>query len=373
MKKALMYMIMAGFLQACHNPIDEMKIINQITAPSTDVMRDFANQFEALHGTVDPQLSWMTAANAVAEVDMSDLPKEQDYYVHFYTADPRQGLSYCFLLAEYKVKGGATLNLEYDYPIALDNVFVTAISESGISYTTRIDTRVEEAGSVLFDKELAEETDLTFEPMRYRICYEGFTGEPSLDFDFNDVVAEIEYVRGNTVAKVNVLAAGCECASQLSYKRSTTKKDELGDVLFEEVHDALGFPGWFDHGIKQMTYPILNTGMNQTGQIGTTTLNLNEDAGKSITEIAPNLIAGFSLPSDKKGKKENITSSSIPVYKGVSYPQAILVAYPDWEWPKEYIRLSVAYSKFRLWMANPQDYANWYGGKDWKTANDAVN
>lgn len=342
-----------------------MEDLQQI--PSTDSQNDFAKEFTRLYGVVSADMSWMTVAANTAKLDLNSLTGS--FTIRVYTTDPRQDSNNCYLLAEYPdVSGERVADIPYDFPLGLQNIYISAISQEGNTYTTHISTTGENIAS--FDGLQPDTVMHDHKTMAYRICYEGFTdGTAALDFDYNDVVAEIEYVRGREDVLVNVLAAGCECAAKLVYHlgNDPQKGDEI--VLFEEIHDALGFPGWFDHGYNRMHYPVLNTGVIIANDYATANFTISNYQCESITQIAPKLFAYFTIPSNNKKDTEKTTSAYIPSTLGSQHPQAILIADPTWEWVHEAMLFSASYSLFRSWIADPGKTPFWYGGKIWKEAN----
>lgn len=337
--------------------------------PTTDPQKRFADEFTQLYGTVSPDITWMTVSCDVVQVDMSQLPSSASYTLRFYTADPLADTDYCYVLAEYKsVTGGSTESFEVDYPSGLNNVFVSAESEDGTSYVGRVDMR-ESPAAVLLDAAAATGKLREQKPMSYMIGYEGFTGdEDGLDFDYNDVVLELEYVRGRETAKVYTVAAGCECAAQVAYHRSGAYDSGDDEVLFDEVHESLGFGGYYNYMERRLVYDVLNVGINQLTKKGEAVLELKKDVDAQVSRVAQNLYVYFTIVAQKE-KDNTTTVAFIPGLKGVQYPQAILVADPTWRWSIEGMLLSATYSQFRPWIYGPEGNELWYGAKNWKDAN----
>lgn len=355
-------------LSACRNQIDIEKVF--YPAP-TDPQKAFADEFTSMYGLVAQDLSWITVSDVAIKIDLEDLDSNKSFDLKFYTANPTLDIDYCFLLAEYNgLKGGTIQELQIDIPTGLNYIFASAVSGENDSYITYSKILEEDVPSFVFSSETKTQDELLEQPnMKYRICYEGFTGDETLDFDYNDVVAEIEYVRGQDKAVINVLAAGCRCAAKIAYHIGPYPEKGEEITLFEEIHDALGFSGWFDNGYQHMTYPVLNTGLNTTDKIGSKTLDFDQNKGESITKIAPKLFVYFTISISKNKKDDTVTTAFIPSRPGSQYPQAILIADPDWKWPREGMLLSADYSQFRFWLAQPEKYPFWYGGKIWKEAN----
>ena len=338
--------------------------------PITDEQREFALAFTSVYGKVAKDITWMTATNDTVTVDLANLDENRSYTIQVYTADPRTSADYCYLLAEYgNIKGGTKSDFEFDYPTGLQTVYVSAVSSKGETYTVGMD--VESDKQVMFDGRNIDKTFYYHEPMRYRIIYEGTIGDDDFDFDYNDLVIEVEYVRGQTSAVVKVLAVGCEWPVRLALRRSATLENGEDEDLFKEVHEALGFAGTYDYYSGLYTYLSLNTGRNYTSNVARTVVSLNSsDLNISITRFAYQFFTYFAEPADKSGKEDVIKPACIPQRPGSQSPQAILIADPTWEWVYETVKLSASYSLFRYWIDTPSEYPLWYVGTPWLRAND---
>lgn len=369
MKKFYFYTLTLLSLASCGTGISDEE---KYPGP-TDPQKAFEKEFTDKYGTVSPDITWMTVSCDTIQADLSSLPAGE-YAVKVFTANPCADIDYCYLLAEYNgISGGGPSDIVFDYPSGLNHVYVSVTAQDGRSYTAPIGVMNEEKKFVV-DPDSAAAVMFDHKPMTYIIGYEGFTEgetskyEPQLDFDYNDVVLGVEYVRGHDSATIKVLAAGCECAASVVYKPSANpdKSDDI--ILFEEAHKALGFEGVYDYMVKHLVYYALNTGINKGSTIGTTTLDLKDDINLPVSKLAQRLFVYFTILSEKS--KDNKTSSSfIPMKPGAQYPQAVLVADPTWKWSREGMLLSAAYSQFRPWMYGPKGNELWYGADNWKEAN----
>lgn len=363
MKKVLFYILTLACVYSCHTDID----IDELITPQTKPQKAFETEFTKKYGTVSPELSWMTVSSDTLLADLSGLESDS-FTIQVYTADPCADLDYCYLLAEYNNVSG-NKDIVFDYPSGLNNVYVSAIDADNRSYTSRIDTRIEEEHKVAFDPESPDSVHFENKPMGYLMAFEGFTGdEEGLDFDYNDVIVEIGYVRGRDSLDVKAVAVGCDCAVQLAYRRKGNTESGEDEIIFEEVHDAMGYEALYDYVLKRLVYLKLNTGINKAPKKPVATTYLKELVNASITDIAPKIFATFTIPATKP-KDETSSTAFLPAKKGVNYPQAILVADPTWEWAREGLLLSAAYSQFRPWIYGPEGNELWYGAKNWKEAN----
>lgn len=365
MIKTWEYLVLLLALVSCRSDFDFEKNIN---AP-TNLQEKFAKEFTKMYGAVSPEITWMTASEGIAQVDLSNLSRSEKYTIGFYTADPNAKPEICYLLAEYEnVEGGEISELNYDYPTGLNSVYVVAHGSDECYYSSFVNTNREDSINTLSVDSLLVLQDI--KPMCYRVCFEGYISrEEDLDFDYNDVVAEMEYVRGRDSITILTVASGCECAVQLAYHRGANMQTGSDEVLFDEVHESLGFKGVIDRFTRKLIYFSINAGSNKTVRKGTKTIALNDDYNKSIVEIAPKLVAYFMLPAEKKGEKDQISSAYIPAQKGANHPQALLIADPTWMWPHDYRTISADMYGFRRWLADPASEPLWYGGEIWKEAN----
>lgn len=364
-----MCLMAAMSMVSCRNHID---IEEKYYPKETSAQKEFAEQFLKLYGEVSPDITWLTATEGNVTLDLGGLPAGE-YAVKFFTGDPSEKNDYCYQTTEViGIKSGDVTDFKFDYPIGLEYVYATAIASDGTSYTQSFSTGEDEI--VTFG---APDVSLYEQPaMRYRMCFEGFSAvdeKEGLDFDYNDVVIEIEYVRGQETAKVSVQAAGCECPVMLALRRSASLEAGKDEVLFEEVHDALGFCGVYDYFLDRYVYLALNTGINTGSRIQYRTIDLGDEQGLSVSKLAYKFFAYFSKPEGKNGKKDKNSkpkASFIPQKPGSAFPMAMLIADPNWKCPHEAFRLSASYSLFRSWIADPDEYPFWYGGRLWKEANE---
>lgn len=364
MRKICLFILSVLSLVSCRNQID-FDDLKEIKSSDQTL---FAEEFTARYGTVSPDITWMTASCDTIQADLSALNAGQ-YTIQVFTSDPDANADNCYLLAEYTNQtGGSVVDVVYDHPTGLKNVYVTATSDDSIRYVATVENAVGPTACE-FDPEVSFVRPRQYKPMGYLICFDGFTGDEKLDFDYNDVIVEVQYVRGRSEATILTRAAGSNCAAKVVYHRSGDVSDSSHeDVLFEEIHESMGYEGVFDYVLKHLVYVKMNTGVNKAPMTATATLDLGSDAGLSILSIAPKFITYFTIRAEKK-KDEKTTSAFIPLKSGAQYPMAILVADPTWQWAQETILLSSAHSTFNLWIYDPSKYPLWYGGEIWKEAN----
>lgn len=153
------------------------------------------------------------------------------------------------------------------------------------------------------------------------------------DYDFNDVVFSVEHASGHDEAIITPLAAGGSLETYL-YRNGS----QIGD----EFHALLGGSANADGSYSQ----INTTTAGSPGSPITIEVPVDFSLAYNDTEN----IGGFGL---KIAGKETIIEAP---GKG-EVPQMICVP-EGWKWPKERVRIDLAYPKFGEWGTNYQ--SEWY-------------
>lgn len=319
----------------------------------------FAKAFETAYGkSTSKEMTWATVVEDSITID-TDYLDPIPYSIRFYTPAPEATPEKRYLLAEYSEIMGRSgkHTLAVDYPSGMSNILVSAVNSDGIGYTFSVKLKAEEPHEVVFAKFLASKiTD--YPAMRYTLAFEGFTSN-GLDFDYNDVVLELEYVRGLTKEmRVILKAAGNDCHTRVSYRRPTKDpKVWVDEDIFEETHAAIGYPAIYNFATDKNIYYVLNTGINDSGRSTDIFVDLEEDEGKSIVTIAQRFYAYFRLDDTKK---ELGDCYHLPDYTGARHPEALLIAEPDWTWAPEGQAIHVRYYRFKDWITDPKSQPQWY-------------
>jgi len=357
MKNALftyiIYIIIAGLLISCEeSELDaELKKQNRTVA---DV--EFSNLFVETYGNISSETSWILAENKSISVDLSAL-SNGSYTIQISTTDPRYLRPDCFLLAEYKnVSGSQTIT--FDIPLGLNNVYVSAIDNSGNGYLTRISTN-EQSISINSKAIEYKVSEKEIPGMTYIIGFE--TYKDGTDFDYNDIVLGVQYVSGNSTAKVALLAVGCRIPVKVCYQRISNSEKSKLETLWEEAHDAVGYPPYYDMTKDAYVYDAFNTGWNTISNTPIASIDMTSFE-TSILDLAPNLRTVFN-PDDKAPH-----TSYAPSDKGSKYPEAICIANQNWAWPSEESEIGVVYADFKNYVNNPKAYPHWSDGL-WAKAN----
>ena len=221
----------------------------------------------------------------------------------------------------------------------------------------------------------------------------------TFDRDYNDLVFKVDYISGQTTAKVTPLAAGGTLASYIFHVPESGSEQCLG-----EIHQLFGFEpavsGEYEaHNVTgtsrgtegqtvtievpsdwSMAYYSTDTyGLPQTGETGD-----EVDAGYQN-------MGGFEIRTLRKGTEaianasanwSNITAlssgaSRIPAPNRGEAPYIICLPYSYieantpvgydtetfWAWPREFMNIDGCYLDFPKWVSKHNTYGTWYENK----------
>lgn len=180
------------------------------------------------------------------------------------------------------------------------------------------------------------------EPIKWLIACEDLGNKD--DFDFNDVVFEVEYVAGEKTAKITPLAAGGTLETYLM------RNDE---VISPEWHSLFGVA--FSQMVNTNAYTV---------KAEPFTIDVPEDfsiASPAGPEGYRDNMGGFHIKVYEDGKEERTVT---PPGVGEA-PQMILIFQPEgkpWRWPLERHSIGIAFDGFQKWMEDGVFDANTEGG-----------
>ena len=149
------------------------------------------------------------------------------------------------------------------------------------------------------------------------------------DFDFNDVVFSVEYISGETTAKITPLAAGGTLPAVIKYN---------GTTIGQEIHE------WFGVNTKTM--------VNTYGR-GTAAESIEISVASDFS--MSNKMGGFSIEVNN-----GTTTVAVAAPATGSAPQMICLADGNWAWPYERVSIVDAYEQFAKWGENSTTYQYWY-------------
>ena len=346
MNRTILIIFAVLLLTSCRKDFDFEKAKTNIVLKGKG--KEFAQAFEDLFGAPSNKCTWTMVKQASATLRLDG--NEGNCDIKVMTADPRINSEKCFLLATYK-NVSTSQPLEFDYPVGLNSVFVSATAKDG-TYTGMAD--VEDLAN---QKEIVLKKDDTFtmsevKKMHYTLLFEAFTGG-TLDFDYNDVVLDLEYARGEESMNVTLRAVGNSYNTRIAYQREKQDED-----IFTEAHKALGYPVMYNYATEENIFYILNTGVNNSGRKATATVTLGSDKDKSICEVAANIIA-YIMENDKK--EDVVVKYALSSTPGQPNPEALLLSIPDWNYSREEMPIHVMYYDFLYWIKDPESNPYWSG------------
>lgn len=202
----------------------------------------------------------------------------------------------------------------------------------------------------------------------WHLAFEDLGG--SFDWDFNDVVLQIDYVSGQNKAHVTPIAAGGTLHSHVYFNDTDNdaQKQSLGeihewlgatpvaaDVLYEPINaDSRGVPGVRKEVNVTSSFTISNA--------------MNLANGSSNGTSSKNILGLYIETAGNEDGKTNTIA-----YAGMGKAPAMLVLptsyksgdkYLEWAWPTERFDISEAYKedghKFTDWVNNHNDAQDWY-------------
>lgn len=221
----------------------------------------------------------------------------------------------------------------------------------------KIEDSDNDLNDIIFYTEAMQVTEYQYEERaKYYIGFEDLGG--TNDFDFNDVVLQIEYSSGEEDANVSVLAAGGVLPVGVYYEKTP---------LWDNVHQAFGVAN----------NVIVNT-IKKSSPV----------AGLDYVENAAPLTTSIKVPYDF-----DITKDGLPFYLVVDgkygqyeirrnsndgTPQAVVIGtswmfnkeanavvtnptFNTWQWPREKVSILEAYPGISTWADNPDPVA----GLEW--------
>ncbi len=175
------------------------------------------------------------------------------------------------------------------------------------------------------------------EPIKWVMACEDLGSKD--DFDFNDVVFEVEYVAGSGKATITPLAAGGTLETYLwRYNKQGEAKQLTGE-----------WHGLFSAGHTEMVNTTTHSRMAES-------FDIEVEEGFSIaspngSENYRDVMGGFFL---KIGEEEREVTPPVKSEAAVA-PQMILIFQPEgepWLWPRERMAIDQAYEGFTKWMTD---------------------
>lgn len=204
----------------------------------------------------------------------------------------------------------------------------------------------------------------------WHLAFEDLGG--SFDWDFNDVVLQIDHVSGQSKAHITPIAAGGTLHSQVYFNDTNddSKKQSLG-----EIHELLGATHVDDDVLYE---PINASRRGVPGERKEVTItspstfsiaNAMNAANESVNGTSSKNILGLYI--ETSGNEEGTTNTI--AYQGAGKAPMMLVLptsyksghkYYEWAWPTERTDIRNAYNtnghKFSEWVADHSQAQDWY-------------
>lgn len=178
------------------------------------------------------------------------------------------------------------------------------------------------------------------------------------DYDFNDVVVEVERVAGTTTANVTALAAGATLPVYLLHD---------GEVIGgKEFHQWFG-----DYEAVDGKYPMINTySAGKRGETYPIEVGDNFTMASFIHDI--NQMGGFTIQVGDVATAATTSVTYITPPRNGEVPQMMCVT-EDYQWPYERTRITEAYPGFGEWGSNWTNSAWIKSPTDGKTLTNTAN
>lgn len=203
-------------------------------------------------------------------------------------------------------------------------------------------------------EEIPDVEDHDASPIKWLIACEDLGSTD--DFDFNDVVFEVEHVAGRLVATIRPLAAGGTLPTYLCRDGKRVNNREWHSI-FGKDHTTMVNTGQVSAQANPSTFTI------DVPADFSLTSGIDGDGG-SIHENYKKNMGGFSL----EVLKDNGSVYTVEAPGAGTAPQMILIFQKEdkkWEWPTERTNIKSAYPGFESWMkagdfSIDKDGTNWY-------------
>lgn len=305
-----------GMLASCTN--------ESLEDAGTDKQNDFTVSWLKRFGLIDPTQTWNTAEKVMITVDAGVLGSDGTIYL--YEKDPSTGAR---SIARFDAPGDYIVDIYRGTEMLYGRVYDSAGNCQEVNYSLSAGSRGE---TVLTAR--AADSGSAGQYGRWLLAAEDLGSTD--DYDFNDIVISIYNQVGSQEVEVTAMAAGGIYEANVYYK----------DVFVFEIHQALGSPKK-----KTGSYSMLNT--NSFRNAGETKI-VKVDDDFDITRNMGDFRIEVITPKSKV--ESEIVAVGAPATG--SAPQMLLMPY-SWEWPKENVRIDVAYPNFKNWSRDAGKFDFW--------------
>ena len=176
------------------------------------------------------------------------------------------------------------------------------------------------------------------------------------DYDFNDVVFNVQHISGRNTVTVTPLAAGGQLQAWLYNSYKTTAGGLIGDtheLLGGAAPAILNANGTVSAGEK-VTFELTGDAVNNFTMAYNPGSTISEGNSANSTDN----MGGFYIKV-RRGESDVITVNGP---RQGSAPQMILVP-AGWDWPTEGTRIDACYEEFERWGAGYYTNLTWYNNQ----------
>ncbi|MBR3092624.1 MAG: DUF4114 domain-containing protein [Bacteroidaceae bacterium] len=343
MKKILLPVVLAmlgtSMFTSCSN--DESLAVDKVS--------NYKENFEKVFGQVSPGQNFNTQKTLSIESSVTDM--QGNYTLRVYDGVPsRKGSSLLGKFENLSANGTSTVQVgvskttKHIYCIA-DNGEVRQSLSAQVASKARVTAKFDAADGAPTEAPAYSDDQLS----TVTIAFEDLGSTD--DFDFNDAVVKVEYATGTGVANVTLMAVGAVLPLKLYYVGG-----RQAEPLFDgqELHAAMGYD-------QDM---MINTNRKAQGKndgvdnVSFVTCEIDVPEDFTIGEDG----APFLLEVDGVQDQRQITASTeygaIPqvLVTGKYYDEQTRTSYL-WRWPKERVRLNLAFPTIAEWMADATNLA----------------
>lgn len=183
----------------------------------------------------------------------------------------------------------------------------------------------------------------------------------SLDWDYNDIVALVSHISGQSTASFTPLAAAGTLPSYIKYNGQYLNK---GDKAKSEIHYL------FDSNATKAPYFIVN-GLSQGGLGTQVVFNVASDFSMTDLGTGSQNLGGLTLEVENASTSNCVAVISYDLEDHSNTPEVLCLPaywYTDdtrtvrrsWPWPTENSAIDGAYPRFAAWVADKNTNQDWY-------------
>ncbi len=314
-----------------------------------DKTADYQANFVKVFGQVSPDQNFNTQKTLTIESSVTDM--QGNYTLRVYDGVPsRKGSSLLGKFENLSASGTSTVQVgvskttKHIYCVA-DNGEVRQSLSAQVASKKQVTAKFDAADGAPTEAPTYSDEQLS----TVTIAFEDLGSTD--DFDFNDAVVKVEYATGTGKANVTLMAVGAVLPLKLYY---TGGREALPLFGGQELHAAMGY----DQDI------MINTNRKAQGKndgvdnVSFVTCEIDVPEDFTIGEDG----APFILEVNGVEGQRQITASTeygaVPqvLVTGKYYDEQTRTSYL-WRWPKERVRLNLAFPTIAEWMADATNLA----------------